>query len=485
MGESLLIEVMPGEIRAAAVRDGRVVELFVERRGHESLVGNVYLGRVERVLDGMDAAFVDIGIGKSGFLGLDGARTGDPAPRDAKDRMGDYVVEGEAVRVQVAKDAVDRKGAQLTRRIAVAGRHLVYTPTQQRIAVSRQIADADERARLEALVGGAAEAGDGFIVRTASEGAEGAELADDAAYLRRLWSEIDARASAASPPALVHEEPPPLLRLFRDRVGAATDEIVIDSPGGFAAARDYCGRFMPKLKDRLRLHADAEHVFAAAGVEEEIERALGPRVGLPSGGELVIEATEALTAVDVNSGRFTGGGRLEDTAFRTNLEAADEAARQLRLRNIGGLILIDFIHMNEEANWDRVLERLGAALDGDRSNVRLIGRTAAGLVEITRRRQRESLRRMLTEPCAPCGGGGRVSTPHSAALAVMRALKREARKSKPGPIVVTAASDVVDMLEGEAAPAMSELATILGRRIALRRAPSHGRETFDIVAGDE
>ena len=485
MGESLLIEVMPGEIRAAAVRDGRIVELFVERRGHESLVGNVYLGRVERVLDGMDAAFVDIGIGKSGFLGLDGARTGDHGPRDAKDRIGDYVVEGEAVRVQVAKDAVDRKGAQLTRRIAVAGRHLVYTPTQQRIAVSRQIADADERARLEALVGDAAEAGDGFIVRTASEGAEGAELADDAAYLRRLWSEIDARVAAASPPALVHEEPPPLLRLFRDRVGAATEEIIVDSPGGFAAARDYCGRFMPKLKDRLCLHSEPEHVFAAAGVEEEIERALGPRVGLPSGGELVIEATEALTAVDVNSGRFTGGGRLEDTAFRTNLEAAEEAARQLRLRNIGGLILIDFIHMNEEANWDRVLEGLGAALAGDRSNVRLIGRTAAGLVEITRRRQRESLQRMLTEPCAPCSGDGRVSTPHSAALAVMRALKREARESRLGPIVVTAASDVVDMLEGEAAPAMSELATILGRRIALQRAPSYGRETFDIVAGHE
>ncbi len=485
MSESLLIEVMPGEIRAAAVRDGRVVELFVERRGYESLAGNVYLGRVERVLDGMDAAFVDIGIGKSGFLGLDGARTGDPGPRDAKDRIGDYIVEGEVVRVQVAKDAVDRKGAQLTRRIAVAGRHLVYTPTQQRIAVSRQIADADERARLEALVGDAAEAGDGFIVRTASEGAEGGEVADDAAYLRWLWSEIDARTAAASPPALVHDEPPPLLRLFRDRVGAATDEIVIDSPGGFAAARDYCSRFMPKLKDRLRLHSGPEHVFAAAGVEEEIERALGPRVGLPSGGELVIEATEALTAVDVNSGRFTGGGRLEDTAFRTNLEAAEEAARQLRLRNIGGLILIDFIHMNEEANWDRVLAGLGAALAGDRSNVRLIGRTAAGLVEITRRRQRESLQRMLTEPCAPCSGDGRVSTPHSAALAIMRALKREARESKPGPIVVTAASDVVDMLEGEAAPAMSELATILGRRIALQRAPSYGRETFDIVAGHE
>ena len=485
MGESLLIEVMPGEIRAAAVRDERVVELFIERRGRESLVGNVYLGRVERILDGMDAAFVDIGIGKSGFLGLDGARTGDPRPRDAKDRIGDHIVEGEAIRVQVAKDAVDRKGAQLTRRIAVAGRHLVYTPTQKRIAVSRQIADADERARLEGLVRDASEPDDGFIVRTAADGADGAELADDAAYLRRLWSETDARARAASPPSLVHEEPPPLLRLFRDRVSASTEEIVIDSPGGFAAARDYCGRFMPKLKGRLRLHSGPGHVFAAAGVEEEIECALRPRVGLPSGGELVIEAIEALTAVDVNSGRFTGRGSLEDTAFRTNLEAAEEAARQLRLRNIGGLILIDFIHMNDETNWNRVLDTLGGALAGDRNNARLIGRTAAGLVEITRRRQRESLQRLLTEPCAPCGGDGRVSTPHSAALVIMRALKREASGARPGPIVVTAASDVVDFLEGEAASAMSELAAILGRRIALERSPTCGRETFDIVAGHD
>ena len=487
MSESLLIEVMPGEIRAAAVRDERVVELFIERRGRESLVGNVYLGRVERILDGMDAAFVDIGIGKSGFLGLDGARTGDPGPRDPEERIGHYLVEGEAVRVQVVKDAVDRKGAQLTRRIAVAGRHLVYTPTQQRIAVSRQIADPDERARLEALVGNAAEPDEGFIVRTAAEGADGAEIADDAAYLRRLWSETDARATAASPPSRVHEEPPPLLRLFRDRVGATTEKIVIDSPGGFAAARDYCGRFMPELKDRLCLHPGPEHVFTAAevDVEEEIERALLPRVGLPSGGELVIEATEALTAVDVNSGRFTGGGRLEDTAFRTNLEAAEEAALQLRLRNIGGLILIDFIHMNDETSWNRVLETLGNALAGDRSNVRLIGRTGAGLVEITRQRRRESLQRMFTEPCAQCGGGGQAITPHSAALVVMRALKREALRSRPGPVVVTAASDVVDMLEGEAAPAMSELAAILGRRITLERSPSYGRETFDIVAGHE
>ena len=480
MAESLLINVMPGEIRAASVKDGRVVELFIERRGRESLVGNVYLGRVERVLDGMDAAFVDIGLGRSGFLGLDGARTGGGG--EAVDRICDHLVEGEAVEVQIAKDAAGRKGVQLSRRISLAGRHLVYTPERDRIAVSRQIADEEERARLEALAGDAAKPGDGFIVRTAAEGAGAGEIAADAAYLRRLRSEIDARRAGASPPALLHEEPPPLLRLFRDRVSEKMEAVVIDTPGGFAASRDYCRRHLPALEGRLRLQTGPEHVFDAAEVDAEIERALDPRVVLPSGGELVIEATEALTAIDVNSGRFTGGERLEDTAHRTNLEAAEEVPRQLRLRNIGGLILIDFIHMRDEANWRRVLDTLGRALAGDRSNVRLIGRTGAGLVEITRRRQRESLQRMLTEPCANCGGGGREIASHSAALGIMRAIKREAQKARPGAILVTAASEVVDMLENEAAPAMSELATSLGRRIALQRAPSYGRETFDIAA---
>ncbi len=480
MGERLLIDAMPGEIRAALVADGRVVELFVERRGRESLVGNLYLGRVERILDGMDAAFVDIGIGRSGFLGLDGARTGE---RGDADRIGDFLVEGEAIAVQVDRDAVGRKGVQLSRRISLAGRYLVHTPGRSRIAVSRQIADEEERARLEALAGSAADAGGGFIVRTAADGAGAEEIGADAGYLQRLRSDIDARRAGASPPALLHEEPPPLLRLFRDRVRETTDEIVIDSPGGFAAARDYCRRFLPALEERLRLQAGPEHVFDADEVDAEIERALAPRFPLPSGGELVIESTEALTAIDVNSGRFTGGGRLEETAFRTNLEAAEEAPRQLRLRNIGGLILIDFIHMRDESHWGRVLDALGGGLAGDRANVRLIGRTGAGLVEITRRRQRDSLERALTGPCAECGGNGRRVTAETAALRVMRALKREARKAGPGVLTVAAPSDVVDVLQDSAAPAMSELAAVLGRRIALERQPAYGRETFDIVAG--
>ena len=428
----------------------------------------------------MDAAFVDIGLGKSGFLGLDGARTGERG--ETNGRIGDHVHEGEAVAVQIVKDAVGRKGVQLSRRFSLAGRHLVYTPDRRRIAVSRQIADEEERARLEALAGEIVQSG-GFIVRTAAQGVGADDLAADAAYLERLWSDIDARRAAASPPALLHEEPPPLLRLFRDLVNEATDEILIDSPGGFAAARDYCKRFLPALADRLRLQSGPGHVFDAAEVDAEIERALCPRFTLPSGGELVIESTEALTSIDVNSGRFTSGGRMEDTAFRTNLEAAEEAPRQLRLRNIGGLILIDFIHMQDEANWDRVLDALGHGLAADRGNVRLIGRTGAGLVEITRRRQRESLERMLTERCADCGGEGRTITAQTAALRIMRAIKSEAHTARPGALVVTAACDVIDMLEDEAAPAMTELATILGRRIAFQRAPDYARETFDIVAG--
>ncbi len=482
MGESLLIEAMPGEIRAAAVKDARVVDLFIERRGRESLVGNIYLGRVERVVDGVDAAFVDIGLGRSGFLALRDARSGDRPARDSGGPTGSRIVEGEAIRVQVAKDSAGSKGVQLDRRIALAGRYLVYTPGRERVAVSRQITGPEERARLETLVRAAAEDGEGFIVRTAAEEADGSEIAADAAFLRRTWSGIEAASVSAPPPALLHEEPPPLFRLLRDRAGDETEEIVIDSPGSFAAARDYCRSFLPALESRLRLYTEPEPLFAAADVEAEIERALAPRVGLRSGGELVIEATEALTAIDVNSGRYSGGNRLEETALRTNLEAANEAARQIRLRNIGGLIIIDFIHMRDRSGWERVMDTLGDALAGDRTNVRLNGRPGSGPVEITRRRQRESLEWMHTEPCAHCGGRGRVTTPQSAALRVMRAIRREARLARPGPMVVTAGNEVVDSLENEASSAMSELAAIVGRRITLRRSPSYGRETFDIVA---
>lgn len=483
LSESLLINVMPDEIRAAAVDDGQVVELFIERKRRRSLIGDIYLGRVERILPGMDAAFVDIGIGRAGFLGIDGAQ----APNDARDgtaRIGDHVLEGQAVRVQITKDAVGRKGVQLTRRVTLAGRHLVLAPLQSRIAVSRQIEDEAERERLQGLVEATAEPGEGFIIRTASVGAGAEELARDAAYLRALWADIETRQAGAAAPALLHEDLSPLLRLFRDRVSRTTALVRIDSPDGFAAAGEFCATFMPEMTDRLALHPGPEPIFDDADVEAEIERALGARIELPSGVEIVIEATEALTAIDVNSGRFTGSGRLEDTAYATNLDAASEAARQIRLRNIGGLIVIDFIHMDEDAHWVSVLERLSGAFAGDRNNVRVMGRTASGLVEVTRRRQRESLAQTMTEPCPGCGGNARVESIDTLALEVMRALKREARSARPGALVVMASTEIVERLEQTAGGALGELEAIIGRRIRLDREPSYPRGSFDIMVDD-
>ena len=471
MAETILIDAMPGEVRAAVLEDGRAVELLVEREGRRSLVGNVYLGRVARVLPGMAAAFVDIGLDRAGFLGLD-----DAGPDDRP-------CEGQAVRVQVARDAAGGKGVRLTRRVALAGHLLVYGPPGGRVSVSRRIEDGAERDRLARAVGAAAEPGEGFVARTAARGAGAAALAAEAASLRAAWGGIEARQAHAAAPALLHEEPGAPIRLIRDRAGAATERIVVDSPSAFAEARAWCAAAAPGLADRLALHAGPGPVFAEADVEAEIERALAPRVGLPSGGEIVVEATEALTAVDVNSGRFTGARASGEAAYATNLEAAVEIARQLRLRDLGGLIVVDFIHMDDGARWRSVLEALSRALAGDRRTSRLHGRTEAGLVEITRRRLRRPLSGAMTERCAGCGGSGRAATAETVALEAVRALGREACAAGPGALAIAGADEVIEALETGAAGALRGLEAALGRRVRLDRAPAFPRDRFEVSVG--
>ncbi len=481
MSDELLVNVMPGEIRAAVVADGSLVELYIERRRRASMVGNVYLGRVERVIPGMDAAFVDIGTGRAGFIGLDAAREGDvPGGRNAGGRIADYLTEGQAISVQVVKDAIGRKGAQLTRRIALPGRSLVYTPTQTRIAVSRQIEDEGEQARLSGLMAGIAERDEGFILRTAAAGAEADELARDAEFLRLLWVDVEASRDQVDAPALLHAELAPLLRIFRDHVRDGMSAIRIDSGEGCAEARAFCARFMPRMEPRIEMHDGAEPVFARYDVEDEIARAGESRIALPSGGGAVIESTEALTAIDVNSGSYTGAARLADTALHTNLEAAAEIARQIRLRNIGGLIVIDFIHMEDDDHWEQVITAVERGLAMDRTHSRVIGLTGAGLIEVTRRRRRESLTQTLNESCPPCTGTGRIASAETVAYEVMRALRQEARHGAPGTLAVSAAAEVIDALEDEASAAFDELAGTLGRNVMLNRAAGYGRDQFDI-----
>lgn len=482
MAGELLINVIPGEIRGAAVLDSRLVELFIERRQRASLVGNAYLGRVQKIIPGMNAAFVEIGLDRAGFLSADAARTEWTEDRaGSTPRIGDMVTEGQAVLVQVVKDAIARKGVQINRRITLPGRYLVYSPQQPRVSISRMINDEDEQARLTSLMSEIAAPGEGFILRTNAVGATHEDLAADAEFLRLVWVDVEAARDQAEAPALLHIDLDPLLRLIRDHVHEDMSRILIDSDAGFAAARDFCARFMPQIVDRLELHTGLDSVFAAHDVEAEIERAMSSRIGLPSGGSVVIESTEALTAIDVNSGSFIAGAGPEDTALRTNLEAAEEIARQLRLRNIAGLIVVDFIHMDEGENWTEILDGLESRFGTDRTLSRVVGLTAAGLVEITRRRRRESLVQTMTEICYGCGGSGRVASVSSVSLDLMRALRREAGVAPPGPLTVCASAEVVDALENGAAEDVDELMSVVGRQITFRREPGYAREQFDIV----
>jgi len=474
MSQELFINVMAAEVRAASMDESVLIDLIVERTERASVVGNIYLGRVERVMKGMEAAFVDIGLGKSGFLGLDDNRRGNgetSAP----------VHEGEAILVQVTKDAIGTKGVQLSRRLTLPGRSLVYAPGQDRVMISRQIEDEAERERLTALMAGIAMPGEGFILRTASVGATAEELAADREELMDTWQSIEDARTTIRAPSCVHADIDPVLRVLRDHALDGIDRIHVDDGTAAASARRFCERVMPGMAERVTLHTGPQQMFEQYGIEEEIERACRRRIDLPSGGGLVIETTEALTSIDVNSGRFDAASDLEQMALRTNSEAAREAARQIRLRNLSGLIVIDLIHMESDDHWNTVIDILDDVTGRDRNPTRVLGVTEAGLVEITRRRRREPLLHTMTEICKACGGAGRVKSLDAASIDILRALKREAGVVPPGEIVVYAAPDVIDSLETDYGEMVDGVEDETGRSIDLRADNEYGRDNYDIV----
>ena len=474
MSQELFINVMAAEVRAALMDESVLIDLIVERTERASVVGNIYLGRVERVMKGMEAAFVDIGLGKSGFLGLDDNRRGNgetSAP----------VHEGEAILVQVTKDAIGTKGVQLSRRLTLPGRSLVYAPGQDRVMISRQIEDEAERERLTALMAGIAMPGEGFILRTASVGATAEELAADREELMDTWQSIEDARTTIRAPSCVHADIDPVLRVLRDHALDGIDRIHVDDGTAAASARRFCERVMPGMTERVTLHTGPQQMFEQYGIEEEIERACRRRIDLPSGGGLVIETTEALTSIDVNSGRFDAASDLEQMALRTNSEAAREAARQIRLRNLSGLIVIDLIHMESDDHWNTVIDILDDVTGRDRNPTRVLGVTEAGLVEITRRRRREPLLHTMTEICKACGGAGRVKSLDAASIDILRALKREAGVVPPGEIVVYAAPDVIDSLETDYGEMVDGVEDETGRSIDLRADNEYGRDNYDIV----
>ncbi|MGH6872918.1 MAG: Rne/Rng family ribonuclease [Rhizomicrobium sp.] len=504
MEKEVLINAGAGEIRVAIVEDGKLQELFLERtlgmgedapkkgngRSGHSLIGNIVLGRVQRVLPGMQAAFVDVGLDRAGFLGAREARCLADLPGfedDRSPRITDCVREGEDIVVQVVKDPIGEKGARLSANVTVPGRLLVMVPNQPGIALSRRIDDEAERARLtkigERMIAegeGTLVPGAGYIVRSAGIGAGFADFREDAERLAEAWRPVMARRQSASAPATLYHDLDPVERTMRDEVDAQTSRVLIDDREAFEAARAYCGRAMPDAAGRIELFAGPGMLFDMYDLEDEIARLTDVRVPLPSGGWITIEGTEALTAIDVNSGSYTAATGLEETSLEVNREAAHEIGRQLCLRGIGGLIVIDFIHLNEQANIQSVLDILSASLAKDRTPTQISAMSEFGLVEITRKRIRDPLVKLMSECCRPCDGHGRRRTRDAVALEVIRQIERQAHAAPGKSVVVRASPEIVRWLEshdGEVRPALARRGAA---RVAYEPREEYTREGYDV-----
>lgn len=485
MNEEFLINCTPQETRVALMQQGAVQELHVERTGGRGIVGNIYLGRVARVLPGMQSAFIEAGLERTAFLHVAdiwSEKNGNGAARPIE-RL---IAEGETLMVQVLKDPIGTKGARLTTQISLAGRLLVYLPQERHIGISQKIDDEEGREalreRIQRLL--APDEAGGFIVRTMAENASDAELAADIAYLSRLWQEIRHRAQSLSAPALLHQDLTLAQRVLRDLAGPETSRILVDSRENFQKLLAFAQEYMPQQAPLLSHYTGERPLFDLYGVEDELQKALARRVELKSGGYLIIDQTEAMTTIDVNTGAFVGArhaANFGDTIFKTNLEAAQSIARQLRLRNLGGIVIVDFIDMESPEHRAAVLAELDRALSRDHTRISVNGFTQLGLVELTRKRTRESLAQILCEPCPTCGGRGVVKSAQTVAYEILRELLREARQFAAREMRVLAAPVVIDLFLDEESQAVAMLSDFIGRPISLKAEPSYHQEQYDIV----
>ncbi|MFC7410164.1 MULTISPECIES: ribonuclease G [Hydrogenophaga] len=501
MSQDILINWAPQETRVAVIEQGAVQEVHLERTLERGLVGNVYLGKVSRVLPGMQSAFIDIGLERAAFLHVADLMPQINAKHGPKDRNatasaassgGDGVLpierqvfEGQALMVQVLKDPIGTKGARLTAQISIAGRLLVFLPQDNHIGVSQKIpGDLRESLRqrlttLTALPGG--QVSGGFILRTNAEDSTDEELAEDIAYLRKTWDRIREAASRQPPASLLHQDLNLMQRVLRDLVGAQTQSIRIDSREQFGLMQQFATEFMPATLKRLQHYSGERPIFDLHNIDEEIARALSRRVDLKSGGYLVIDQTEALTTVDVNTGGFVGARNFDETVFKTNLEAAQAIARQLRLRNLGGIVIVDFIDMVRDEHRTAVLAEFRKQLARDRVKTMLGDFSQLGLLEMTRKRTRESLAHMLSEPCPACEGKGVVKTARSVCYDILREILREARAFSPREFRVVASPQVVELFLDEESPHLAGLSDFIGKPISLTSESSMTQEQYDIV----
>ena len=483
MSEEILMNITPMESRVAVVENGVLQEVHVERTQRRGIVGNIYKGKVVRVLPGMQAAFVDIGLDRAAFIHASeiSAREG-----NAVEPINALVHEGQSLVVQVTKDPIGTKGARLTTQLSIPSRYLVYMPRTSHVGISLRIEDEGERERLKQVVAecvaaeGIQEAG-GFILRTAAEGAGKDEILMDIRYLRRLWEQIAGQMKTASAPSLIYEDLALAMRTLRDLVNPRIEKIRIDSRENFQKVTQFVGELMPELGDRLEHYPGERPIFDLYGVEDEIQKALERKVMLKSGGYLIIDPAEAMTTIDVNTGAFVGHRTLEETIFKTNLEAATAIARQLRLRNIGGIIIIDFIDMEDEEHRRQVLRTLEKQLERDHAKTNIIGITELGLVQMTRKRTRESLEQVLCEPCLACQGRGKLKTAETVCYEIFREILREARAYQAEGYRVLANQKVIDRLLDEESGNVADLEAFIGRSIKFQVESMYSQEQYDVV----
>lgn len=487
MSEEILINITPMETRVAVVENGVLQEVYIERTRRRGIVGNIFKGKVVRVLPGMQAAFVDIGLERAAFI-----HAADVAPANRSngsdvESISALLREGQSLIVQVTKEPIGSKGARLTTHLSIPSRYLVYMPHTPHTGVSQRIEDEEERERLRNIVENRPDADTrdnpqgGFIIRTAAEGYGEDEIQADVHFLERLWKSVERRCKEAKERTVIYEDLPLFMRTMRDFVRPEIEKIRIDSRENFTKLKEFVHEFVPSLETRVEYYPGERPVFDLYGVEDEIQKALGRKVQLKSGGYLVVDQTEAMTTIDVNTGAFVGHRNLEETIFKTNLEAATAIVRQLRLRNLGGIIIIDFIDMEDPEHQRQVLRLLEKNLERDHAKTKLTGVTELGLVQMTRKRTRESLEQVMCEACPTCEARGTLKTPETVCYEIFREILREERAYGSDTYLVLAAQPIVDRLLDEESASVADLEIFIKKTIKFQVETLYSQEQFDIV----
>lgn len=483
MNNEILVNITPQETRVAILEQGVTQELHIERISGRGIVGNIYNGRVSRVLPGMQSAFIDIGLDRAAFLHVADIWSLQPNEMSDAKPIEKLLHEGSNILVQVVKDAIGTKGARLSTQISLAGRLLVYLPQESHIGISQRIENDGEREllreKLQQIL--PTEEKGGYIIRTMAETAGDKDLSSDLEYLHKLWHDIQQKCATISAPALLYQDLDLSHRVLRDLVDEDTARILVDSRENCLKLVKFAQHFMPYIAERITVYTADRPLFDMHGVEEEIEKSLARRVDLKSGGYLIIDQTEALTTMDVNTGGFIGIRNFEDTILKTNLEAAQVIARQLRLRNLGGIIICDFIDMDSEEHRNAVLTEFNRALSKDRVRINVSGFSALGLVEMTRKRTRESLAQVLCETCPTCQGRGEIRTAQTICYEILRDLLRESRQFEANEFRILASQPVIDLFLDEESQSLAQLGDFIAKPIRLQVEESYTQEQYDVI----